>query len=72
MEYCEAIKASLAADLNKIKPDSFSSIIPSDVPDFGFRAVSRSGAPPMNNVINKVNVPAEFQHLLSNMEESDD
>jgi hypothetical protein len=63
------MKASDVNDLTKVRPDGFSSIIPSDVPDsgFGIRAVPRHGSPSMPDKLDKAvldGIAPEFRHLL--------
>jgi hypothetical protein len=54
--------------LNKIRPDSITSVPFSDAPDsaFGIRAIPRPGQPDLNAGarIDKAAVPAQFRHLL--------
>jgi hypothetical protein len=71
MANCKALKAAIAADLAKLRPDSISSVAGSDAPAeaFGIRAVPRPGAPD-RGAFDKAAVPAEFRHLLGTSEES--
>lgn len=67
----KTMKAAVAADLNKLQPDHFTSTIPSDVPasgfgGFGITAVPRHGAPSMS-ALDKV--APQFRHLLSNLDD---
>lgn len=51
----------------KIVPDSISSVIPSDVPTFGIRAIPRPGGPAPS--IDKAAVPPQFRHLITTDDE---
>lgn len=52
--------------LNKIRPDSISSVARLDAPSesFGIRAYPRAGAPAVA-AIDKANIPLQFRHLIA-------
>jgi hypothetical protein len=64
--------------LNKLVPGGIRSVAVSDSPSSAFgindrtaRAIPRVGAPPMPATLDKSAVPAQFSHLVSNMEEGE-
>jgi hypothetical protein len=65
---CRTLKASIAADLEKLVPDGFRGVIPSDVPAFGIRAVSRPGGPEFPAALDKTTVDPRFRHLIADVE----
>jgi len=56
----ECMKAH-ESNMNKIAPDNFSSVIPSDAP-FGIRSVPRPGQPDLD--LDKSAIPVQFRHLV--------
>jgi hypothetical protein len=64
----EAVKSERAAFEKRLVPDGITSVATSDNP-IGIRAIPRPGAPATPATLDKANVPPQFAHLLSNLEE---
>ena len=61
----KVLKASIAADLEKLVPDNFRGTIPSDVPGFGIRAIPRPGGPELPTALDKSAIDPRFRHLIT-------
>jgi hypothetical protein len=67
LQNCDALKTAIAQDLDKIIPDSISSVSRMDTPveGFGITAIPRTGAPDPNlDKASRDRIAPQFRHLI--------